>query len=54
MFGERNDGRASFMFEVTDKKTGRQFTHPKSGISRLDAYNDFKKEKGRSWEIKWA
>lgn len=54
MLGERNDGRATFMFEVTDKQTGKQFTHPKAGISRLDAWTDLKREKGRSWEIKWA
>jgi len=38
--GARNDGRKPFDFEVTDRKTGEQFSHSKPGISRLNASSD--------------
>lgn len=52
--GARNDGRKPFDFEVTDRKTGEQFKHSKTGISRLNAWTDLEKEKGNVWDIKWA
>ena len=52
--GARNDGRKPFDFEVTDKKTGKKFHYSKTGISRLDAWEELEKEKGNVWEIQWA
>jgi hypothetical protein len=52
--GERNDGRKPFDFDVTDKKTGEKFKFSKTGISRLEAWTELEKQKGNSWEIKWA
>jgi hypothetical protein len=52
--GARNDGRKPFDFEVTDRKTGQTFQHSKTGISRLNAWEELEKEKGNSWDIKWA
>jgi len=51
--GARKDGRASFLFDVVDKKTGKKFKHEKSGISRLNAYEELEKQKGNSWLIQW-
>jgi len=52
--GARNDGRKPFDFEVTDKKTGEKFQWSKTGISRYNAWTELEKEKGNSWDIKWA
>lgn len=52
--GTRNDGRKPFVFEVTVRKTGEQFKHSRTGISRLNAWTELEREKGSSWEIKWA
>ena len=52
--GERNDGRKPFDFDVTDRKTGEKFKFSKTGISRLEAWTELEKQKGNSWEIKWA
>lgn len=52
--GTRNDGRKPFDFDVTDRKTGEQFKHSRTGISRLNAWTELEREKGSSWEIKWA
>jgi hypothetical protein len=49
--GARNDGRKPF---VTDRKTGEKFQYSKTGISRLNAWQELEKEKGNSWDIKWA
>jgi hypothetical protein len=51
--GARNDGRAIFLFDVVVKRTGEKFKHPKSGISRLNAYEDLERQKGAVWSIKW-
>ena len=51
--GARNDGRDVFIFDVVVKKTGEKFKHEKSGISRLNAFEDLQRQKGNSWEIKW-
>ncbi len=52
--GTRNDGRKPFDFEVTVRKTGEQFKHSRTGISRLNAWTELEREKGTSWKIKWA
>ena len=52
--GERNDGRKPFDFDVIERKTGKKFIYSKTGISRLNAWEELEKEKGNSWEIKWA
>ena len=52
--GQRNDGRASFMFEVQNKTTGENEKVAKTGISRLDAFQVLKSEIGNSFTIKWA
>lgn len=52
--GTRNEGRKPFDFDVTDRKTGEQFKHSRTGISRLNAWTELEREKGSSWEIKWA
>ena len=50
----RNDGRKPFDFEVTDRKSGEQFKHSRTGISRLNAFTELEREKGSSWDIKWS
>lgn len=54
VIGARNDGRASFLFDIVDKKTGETFQEQKTGTSRLNAWTELEKEKGNVWEIKWA
>lgn len=43
VIGTRNDGRARFLFEVTELSTGEKSTIEKNGTSRLDAFNVLKK-----------
>jgi len=52
--GERNDGRKPFDFDVIERKTGKKFVYSKTGISRFNAWEELEKEKGNSWDIKWA